>query len=669
MSSSHTIPATGGSAASSGNTTAKPRGRIFIAHDQPDVRECLCRLLSGSFSVETASTGAEALERMARSCLPDVVLTDVTRPAVDGFELLRRIRADDRTRTLPVILLGARSGVAASLDGWRAGADDYLVRPFTAQELVARLQRRIELAAVRRAAEQAVRSAEEHLRLAVDSTGLGTWEHNPVTGQLTWSARSKAMWGLAPDAAVDYQKFLGALHPEDRDRVTRDYEASLRPGGSGEYQDEYRIVWPDGTVRRLLTRGKTIFADTRGHNEVVRVVGTVLDITEREHVEESYRQTQKLESLGLLAGGIAHDFNNLLAGINVNAGLLAEGSPAGSDQARAAGSLLSAADRMAKLTAQMLTYSGRGRLVVEAVNLSRQVSQITSLIRAAIPKNVEIRLELDDPLPPIEADTGQLQQVIMNLVINGAEAIGSNRGAVEIHCGVLPVTDSNVRANPTRQVVSPEEYIVLTVRDSGCGMDDATKRRIFDPFFTTKVAGRGLGLSAVLGIVRSHQGILTVDSRPGEGTTFRVHFPIAQKAEPSRKPVKRAPAHGRGTVLVVDDEEMLRTSIKAFLSRSGYRVMTAADGQEAVSLYASMAHQIDLVLLDMTMPVMDGIETLQRLTEIRPDVVVLGTSGYSEIEAEERFGAHLSGFLQKPYTVSQLRVKVAGSLQRYRQAS
>jgi CheY-like chemotaxis protein/two-component sensor histidine kinase len=313
---------------------------------------------------------------------------------------------------------------------------------------------------------------------------------------------------------------------------------------------------------------------------------------------------------------------------------------------------------MARLTGQMLAYSGRGRFVIEPVDLSRHVIQIVSLIQASIPKTVELRLSLDNNLPVIDADASQLQQVIMNLVINAAEAIATPQGVVEVKTGVQDVGDQELRANVTRQEVSAGPYVILTVQDNGQGMDPATQARIFDPFFTTKFTGRGLGLAAVLGIVRGHEGLLTVDSHRGAGTTFRVFFPLARGQRPEA-PVPQAVAEqGSGTVLVVDDEELVRNTAKLALARAGYRVVLASDGQEAVRVFASRAAEIDLVLLDMTMPVMGGEEAVRHMTEVRPDVRVLASSGYDQREAQQRFGGRIAGFLQKPYTAAHLTGKV-----------
>ncbi|HEV3333055.1 MAG TPA: response regulator [Bryobacteraceae bacterium] len=392
------------------------------------------------------------------------------------------------------------------------------------------------------------------------------------------------------------------------------------------------------------------------------VVMMAADISERKALEAQIQQTQRLESLGVLAGGIAHDFNNLLTGVIGNASLMLERFPADSKDGAAVRSLLEAGEAMAKLTAQMLAYSGRGRFFVEALDLSQQVAQITTLIQASIPKNVRLRLLLESGLPRIDADASQLQQVIMNLVINAAEAIGNEQGNVEVSTFLRAIGPSELDANVTRQPIPPGNYVSMVVRDTGAGMDDSTKVRIFDPFFTTKFAGRGLGLSAVLGIIRGHRGALLLDSQPGKGTTFRVFFPVSGQPAEVAPPAAQVTARGRGTILVVDDEDVIRRTAQLVLTSAGYEVVTATDGTGALTAYEAMPGQIDAVLLDMTMPVMSGEETLARLLDRWPNAAVIVTSGYGEEEAQRRLGNRTTGFLQKPFTAAQLARKISDVL-------
>ena len=397
------------------------------------------------------------------------------------------------------------------------------------------------------------------------------------------------------------------------------------------------------------------------------VVVMAADITERKALDRQVQQTQKLESLGVLAGGIAHDFNNLLTGVLGHASLLRE-KLTGLEGAESAQAMLEAGQAMARLTAQMLAYSGRGRFELAVLDLSSQVRQIIGLIRASIPANVLLRLSLAEGLAPIEADAGQLQQVLMNLILNASEAVGAAQGTVEVSTCLCRATAEELQAAVTHQSVPAGDYVAVVVRDTGIGMDEQTKARIFDPFFTTKFAGRGLGLSAVLGIVRAHRGAMLVESQPGCGSTFRVFFPVPERKAISVQPLPAGVSHGQGAVLVVDDEPAVRNLAQMVLRKGGYKTLAAANGQEALAVWESAPDRIDIVLLDMTMPVMSGEETLRRLLARWPDAVVVATSGYAESEAAERLGNCAAGFIQKPYTAAELTGKIAAVLAKSRNA-
>ena len=511
----------------------------------------------------------------------------------------------------------------------------------------------------RQAADLIERKRSEDIRgqlsAIVESSGDAIYVHNFEGTILTWNRAAEDLYGynereivgrnvrevVPPDYAAELS---GLINPALLDgRIIRNLESKrMRRDGS--------------TFPALLTISPV--RDERGNAIALSVIAR--DMSDQKRSEESLRETQKLESLGLLAGGIAHDFNNLLTGVIGNASLLSDEFPDASPQSEAVDGLMQAAERMSRLTSQMLAFSGRGHFVVEPVDLSRQVVQITSLIQAAIPKNVELRLSLANNLPPVEVDISQLQQIIMNLVINAAESIVDSRGTVELKTERETIGEEHLKANLARTMPQPGEYVAITVEDSGCGMDKATRSRIFDPFFTTKFTGRGLGLSSVLGIVRGHRGLITVDSYPGAGTKFRVLFPVSSaRALPQPPPAQDV--RGSGTVLVVDDEEVVRKMTKFALQRLGFKVLTAVNGSDALRVYAEQHQAIDLVLLDMMMPVMGGEETLKRMLEIRPDAVVVAMSGFQEREAKQRFGSGIMGFVQKPFTVDQLGAKISSA--------
>jgi PAS domain S-box-containing protein len=471
----------------------------------------------------------------------------------------------------------------------------------------------------------------------------------------SWNAGAEQLYGWPAGEVIG--RPMSDLMPPDR--VNEEAEI-LRRIGEGERVVHFETV----RTRKNGERIDVSLTISPIHDKTGQVVGVshvARNITEQKRSAEQLRQTQKLESLGILAGGIAHDFNNLLTGILGNASLLTDLLPPYTSEWRSAEQIADAAERAAKLTQQMLAYSGRGRFVVEPVNISKHVRDIAALVQSSIPKSVELKLQLSEHPPLVEADTAQLQQLVMNLVINGAEAIGPEGGSLAVVTRPLFVTEEDIRELRLPEDLHAGLYAEIEVRDTGCGMDEATLSKIFDPFFTTKFTGRGLGLAAVQGIVRGHKGAIKVYSTPGVGTTFRVLLPASASAQAvtTHQAGVMPELNGSGTVLVVDDEPVVRSTAKIALERVGYRVVLATNGGEAVDLFSSIAADVTLVLLDMTMPGLSGEETMERLRRIRPDVAIMVSSGFSEAEALRRFSnMGLAGFLQKPYSVRTLAEKV-----------
>ena len=393
----------------------------------------------------------------------------------------------------------------------------------------------------------------------------------------------------------------------------------------------------------------------------------ITDISERKRAEErrlqlerQMQQTQKLESLGVLAGGIAHDFNNLLTIILGNTSLALDDLPPLSPASESLLTIEKTSLRAAELCRQILAYSGKGRFVIDDIRLGNLVGDMFSLLQSSISKKATLNLNLKEPLPPLHGDPGQIRQIIMNLVTNASEAIGDRGGVITISTGLMQCSREYLCEAYLYENLAEGLYVWLEVSDTGAGMDQETQRRIFEPFFTTKFTGRGLGLSAVLGIVRGHRGALKVYSKPGKGTTFKVLFPALPEDKQSVEQGSAPKAgnwnwQGIGAILLVDDEESVRTLGTRMLERIGFKVLTAADGQEALDIYRNRREEIALVLLDLTMPRMDGEETLHELQRIDPKVRVVISSGYTEGEIAPQFaGKPLFGFLQKPYTLSAL---------------
>ena len=398
--------------------------------------------------------------------------------------------------------------------------------------------------------------------------------------------------------------------------------------------------------------------------QTMDVIGTQIgQFLERKSLEEQVRQSQKLESLGVLAGGIAHDFNNLLTGILGNVSLGLDTLPRAHPAKDFLKDAISATENAALLTRQMLAYAGKGQFSIELIDLADLVREISSLLQLSIPKSVNLSLNLAPNLV-FQGDPAQIRQVVMNLVINAAEAIGSNSGSVLVTASRQEVDDDFLRGCLKQTDLHSGQCVLLEVRDTGCGMDSETLSRIFDPFFTTKFTGRGLGLAAVLGIVHSHKGALKVESTPGLGTTFKVIFAVSRRSATAKTMDPAAGAlQGTGMILVVDDEEIVRRTARHALERFGYTVKVADSGADAVTVFRQDPDAISLVLLDLTMPGLSGEETFIELQKIRPSLKVVLTTGYSEMEANRQFGSKgLAGFLQKPYTAARLAERIKSVL-------
>jgi PAS domain S-box-containing protein len=424
---------------------------------------------------------------------------------------------------------------------------------------------------------------------------------------------------------------------------------------------EFKMRRRDGQVRNMQISGRPFELAGR-----TVVLGVGRDITELRTLEQQMLHSQKLESLGVLAGGIAHDFNNLLTGILGNADLArSQLSPLAPSRASLE-AIEVAARHAADLCRQLLAYSGRGRFIVQPVGLQELVEEMSHLLAVSVSKKVELKYHFSQGLPAVEADAPQLRQAIMNLVVNASEAIGERSGIVSVTVGLAHCDADYLRGCVGADHPQEGDYVYLEVADTGQGIDGPALIRIFDPFFSTKFTGRGLGLAAVLGIVRGHGGAIKVYSESGRGTTFKLLFPAGQgTACVEAKPEVPAGHKTKGKILLADDEETIRNLVRRVLQMAGLEVVVAADGREAIEKFTAGKDSIDLVILDLTMPHLDGESCFRELRRIKPGVKVILSSGYSEQEIVSRFaGKGLAGFVQKPYTSEELLAKIREVLAR-----
>lgn len=502
------------------------------------------------------------------------------------------------------------------------------------------------------------------MRFAMELMETGEWDLSLDNQSMHRSLRHDIIFGyheLLPQWT--YDTFLEHVVPEDRAGVDQAFQAAVAT--QKNWDIECRIRRRDEVVRWIRAAGRHCQSESGRTN---RLIGIIQDITarreaeeERQKVEKKLQETQKLECLGVLAGGIAHDFNNLLTGVIGNASIARMEQTPTSPMLPLLDGIEEAAARAADLCKQMLAYAGKGRFIIQHLNLSTLVKETIYLLQTSIGKGVVLKFNLAEGLPAVSADATQLRQIVMNLVLNASEAIGAKSGFISVTTGLLHADRTYLYQTIFNPELPEGDYVYLEVSDNGGGMTQETLSKIFDPFFTTKFTGRGLGLAAVLGIVRGHNGTLKVYTELGKGTSFKILIPSTY--EPATPPIiidsELDQWRGSGTVLVVDDEEIVRTTATRMLTSMGFTVLTANDGREGIATFKAHAESIRAVVLDLTMPHLDGEATFRELRLLRPEVRVLLVSGFDEQEAVNRFlGKGLAGFLQKPFKMESLRLLI-----------
>ncbi|UFS71693.1 response regulator [Geomonas sp. RF6] len=628
---------------------------VLVVEDDENHAELISRSFEAGherYRLERARSLAEAACLIER-CVPDLVLTDYRLPDGDGNAVVAMVK-----ELCPVIIMTSQGNEQVAASTMKAGAKDYLVK-----------------------------SPDVFLALpGIVKMALAEWDLVKERRRTYEAvARGKREWEQTFEAVSDLIFIIDAGYTITRVNRAMASRFNLEPDeltGRRCCELMHSTAAPpeECPVFRALASG-------REHSEELEVHGCLLeisvsplydeegcitafvhvarDVTERRKaererlcLEQQLQQTQKLESLGVLAGGIAHDFNNILMIILGHCMLAQENLDSRAAVEAHFQHIDGAARRAADLCRQMLAYAGRSPLVQTQVSIRPLVDEMVRMLRSAIRKNVSFTLDLASEVPAVHGDQAQIQQVVMNLIMNAAEALGDGAGTVKI-----AVAEREVAEDAERDFlgvpIPAGRYACVVVADTGCGMDEETRKRIFEPFFTTKLAGRGLGMSAVLGIIKSHGGALKLCSAPGAGTTFTVYFPLSadgDEGEPVQTPPSPPATTPRGTVLLVDDEAQLRLIGGKLLRSMGFSTITASNGREALEIYRARGSSIDLLLIDLVMPEMGGLQTYTELRKIAPTIPVVICSGYdgdevaSSIESDEH-----AVFAAKPYQPEQLR--------------
>jgi PAS domain S-box-containing protein len=647
----------------SGGLDTGPHGgsnTVLAVDDTPDRLQMMTTLLrQAGYRVLTARDGREGFE-VARRERPDLVVSDVAMPRADGIELCRMLRKHEELGVTPVLLVSAlRKDTAAIVEGLQSGAFDYLEAPFDPGHLLAKVGRLVEMSET----ERTLRETEERYRDMVENARDIIYTHD-LDGRFTsLNKAGERITGYTRDEAAK-MNITDIVAPECLQRAGQMLSATIKGGGLAIY--DMVVVAKGGRRVPLEINSRPVYKS----GELVGAQGIARDVTERKRAEAALReregqlrQVQKLEAVGQLAGGIAHDFNNLLTVINGYADLMLRGF-AGDDPMRSkTEEIKKAAERATSLTRQLLAFSRKQILQPRLLDLNSLVAGICKMLRRLIGEDIEMVTVLRPDGGRINADPGQIEQVVMNLVVNAKDAM-PHGGKITIETASVEISDDYAY---THVALRPGRYVRLAVSDTGVGMDAETRARIFEPFFTTKEVGKGtgLGLSTVYGIVKQSGGDIEVYSEVNTGTTFKVYLPLADE-EAEREEPPAAPGEllkGTETILLVEDEGMVRTLARAILQESGYKVLEAVNGEEALRLLAESGGPVHLVLTDVVMPLMSGRELVGRVTALSPATRALYMSGYTD-EAIVHHGVldPDTPFLEKPFTPDALLRKVRETL-------
>jgi len=649
---------------------AATRARILVADDNADMREYVKRLLGGRWEVDAVADGRAALTR-ALEHPPDLLLTDVMMPGLDGFELLQALRADDRTRDLPIILLSARAGEEARVEGLEAGADDYLVKPFSARELTARVGGALTLARVRREASAALREREQQFETLFAATPLGVYLVDDEFRIRLVNPAARPVFGAIPDLiGRDFAEVIRILWPRAyADELVERFRSTLETGepyhapergeqrldrGVAEYYEWHitRIPLPNGRFGVVC-----YFRDVSTEVHARAAIAAS---------EERLRQAAKMEAVGRLAGGLAHDFNNQLHALGGFVAYAARDPGLGPQSRQDLQEVQKAVERMANLTRQLLAFSRQQVLRPEVLDLDQAVADTEELLRRLIGSPIELSLQHGPGAKWVRVDRAQLQQIVLNLCLNARDAM-PNGGRLELRTSSGPAAAGPGPPGPG----APGTFAQLLVSDTGTGIPAEDLPHIFEPFFTTKDVGEGtgLGLATVHGIVAQSGGQIWADSERGRGTRFTVLFPMTAPPE-GRGPAERPPVFARATpvrILVVEDEDPVRAIVARTLRDQGYEVVEARHGREALARLDEASSTIALVLTDVVMPVMGGRELGEQLAQDHPEVPLIWMSGYARDSAFADGDAAVSHtFLQKPIPEEMLIRAVGEELARAR---
>jgi len=639
--------------------------KILIVDDEPRMCESLRMLLGGKgYEVYTAGSGAEA-RAILQDRQFDVALLDMVMPDTDGHQLMDLI--NQKNPDTDVIVITGHASLEFAIGALKRGAYDYVRKPFEFEELLTAIENALEQKRLKRENEiihEKLEWSESRYRRLVENSPDIIYTLDEA-GNFTFISNAAGRLLRVDRQQLISKHYNTIIHEDDQEkakwffnerrtgeRSTTGVELRLISSGGGGKPKSYEIRHLTIELKSTGIYNKDV---TDSSKKFLGTYGVARDISDRKRLETQLQHAQKMEAVGTLAGGIAHDFNNLLMGIQGYASLMLLKADPEHPYYKNLNSIEQLVQNGADLTKQLLGFARDGKYDIKSTNMN-DLARDTIRMFGRTKKEISIYEDYEEAIWPVEVDQGQLQQVLLNIFVNAGHAMPRGGDLTLVTKNViLGAQDAKAFGLP------PARYVRTSIADTGFGIDEGTRQRIFEPFFTTKELGHGtgLGLASAYGIIQNHHGTIDLDSRVGEGTTFHIYLPAAEKVRKYEKPFFEHNHNGPETVLLVDDEDFILKVGSQLLQELGYTVLTAGSGKEALEIYSANRDKIDIVVLDMIMPGMGGGETYDNIKSLKLDVKVLLSSGYSVMgEASAILNRGCQGFIQKPFTMKSFSEKL-----------
>lgn len=647
--------------------TKTDRGDILIVDDQSNNLKILTSMLKKhGYKTRPALSGELALKAVWKSA-PDIILLDILMPVMDGFEVCKKLKADEKTRHIPVIFISALEDISNKITAFAAGGVDYITKPFQEEEVLIRTETHLKL---RRMESSLI---EKNRRLQKEISERKEMEKALRVSEEKYRSMMESMidptYICSSDFRVEYMN-PAMIKRTGRDAVGEPCHKVLHElDGKCSWCVHDKVQEDDYSVNEIVSpkdnRIYNVSCSPIHHlNGSISQMAIYRDVTEQKNMEDRIQQVGKMEAIAILAGGVAHEFNNALMGIMGNIELLKMDFPEDERVNEYLEEIERSGHRMSSLTKQLLAYAQEGKYQSRDLKLDDLAIETLPILQHELTPTTRVETDFQKNIAHIKADRTQMVLVLSAIVANSNEAI-EREGLIKISSGNKNIDEDFARRHSG---LKPGPHVFLTIEDDGRGMDEETKSRIFEPFFTTKFQGRGMGMAAVYGIIKSHDGAITVDSEPDNGTVVRIFFPAIEAKEKVREKkllkLKAKLTMGEGTILVVEDEEPLVRMFRQMLKKLGYRMLEAKTGKEAIELVKSFDGKIDLALLDMKLPDMDGSRAYPLIMEVRPSLKVIVCSGYAiDGPVQAILDAGAEGFIQKPFSFSHLSERLKAVLE------